>query len=306
MRPSKDIIDKISYDFAYATGLGSVVVDLNGKEISPWYNFTSFCQHVRKNAAFYPYCQQCDRSGGLESSKLKQVNCYRCHAGLVDFSIPIVINDSLVGFLACGQARVTDDSPIPNILRDNNDMRKESQLSDLYHEVPVMNLMKVRAAAQLLNVIVENYLCKQYDVRIIKNIDPDDDTETYVGTSDIHRAKIEKIVNYINQNFSDNLNLEQMANMANLSQFYFSRLFKRLLGVGFNSYLNNKRMNEARYLLEKTEWSIDKIARNVGFCDSPYFARSFKKSFGLSPKVFRQTSSGQIMIQPSYTASPSL
>src|SRR5476649_2689099 len=304
MRPSKDIIDKISYDFAYASGLGSVVVDLNGKEISPWYNFTSFCQHVRKNAAYYPYCQQCDRNGGLESSKIKQVTCYRCHAGLVDFSIPIVINDSLVGFLACGQARVLEDAPIPNILLDNNDMCKESRLYDLYHEVPVMNLLKVRAAAQLLNVIVENYLCKQYDVRIIKNTDPLDGKEIFVATTDIHRAKIEKIVNYINKNFSDNLSLEQMADMANLSQFYFSRLFKRLLGVGFNSYLNNKRMNEARYLLEKTEWSIDKIAKNVGFCDSPYFARSFKKSFGLSPKVFRQTSANQISVQPRYTLSP--
>ncbi len=300
MRPSKDILDKISYDFAYATGLGSVVVDINGKEISPWYNFTPFCQHVRKTAEFYPYCQQCDRSGGLESSKIKQVNCYRCHAGLVDFSIPIVINDSMVGFLACGQARVADDSPVPSILRENNDVRKKSRLADLYHEVPVMNLMKVQAAAQLLNVIVENYLCKQYNVRIIKSKETDDDSEIYVGTPDIHRAKIEKIVNYINKNFSDNLSLEQMATMANLSQFYFSRLFKRLLGVGFNSYLNNKRMEEARYLLERTEWSIEKIARNVGFCDSPYFARSFKKSFGLSPKVFRQTTANQIEPKPCY------
>lgn len=306
MQPSKDIIDKISYDFAYATGLGSVVVDVNGKEISPWYNFTPFCQRIRKTAEYYPYCQQCDRNGGLESSKQKQVSCYRCHAGLVDFSIPIVINDSMVGFLACGQARVADDEFIPSILRENNDIRKQSALVDLYHDVPVLDLVKVRAAAQLLNVIVENYLCKQYDVRIVRSKDAFGGTDFFVNTSDIHRVKIEKIVNYINENFSDNLSLEQMANMANLSQFYFSRLFKRLLGVGFNSYLNNKRMEEARNLLERTEWSIDKIARNVGYGNSPYFVRSFKKNYGLSPKVFRQTNANQIEVHPFYFPQPSI
>lgn len=281
MKPSKDIIDKISYDFAWATGLGSVVVDVNGKEISPWYNFTPFCQHIRKMAEFYPLCQQCDRCGGLESFKTKQVSCYRCHAGLVDFSIPIVINNSMVGFLACGQARVENSMLLPSILPTENNIERISRLNDLWQEVPVMEQIKVDAAAHLLNTIVENYLSKEYNIQVVRGINASSPSEEPI--SDAQRARMDKIVKYIHDNFAEDLTLEKVANVANFSSCYFSRFFKRVSGEGFSAYLNRVRLNESRYLLENTQWSVEKISRSVGYNDSAYFVRVFKKHYGVSP-----------------------
>jgi len=290
MRNAHDILDNIVYDFANATGLGSVAVDLNGKEISPWYNFTSFCQQVRQIAAYHPYCQQCDRCGGFESAKAKQIQCYRCHAGLVDFSIPIFINGNLTGFVSCGQARVAENLPLPKIVENDKNLPTESKLIELYHEVPELSLMKIKSAAQLLNLIIENYLSKEYNLRIVKNVSPVKNQK--LETLGRHQATMEMILNHINQNFSDNLNLEQMASKANLSMFYFSRTFKELTGTGFTAYLINKRMTEAHCLLEQTNWSIEKIARSVGYNDVHYFSRLFKKTFNRSPSEFRNHSSG--------------
>ncbi|MBK0162399.1 PocR ligand-binding domain-containing protein [Klebsiella sp. S69] len=286
MRNAHDILDNIVYDFANATGLGSVAVDLNGKEISPWYNFTSFCQQVRQIAAYHPYCQQCDRCGGFESTKAKQIQCYRCHAGLVDFSIPIFINGNLTGFVSCGQARVAENLPLPKIVENDKNLPTESKLIELYHEVPELSLMKIKSAAQLLNLIIENYL----NLRIVKNVSPVKNQK--LETLGRHQATMEMILNHINQNFSDNLNLEQMSAKANLSMFYFSRTFKELTGTGFTAYLTNKRMTEAHCLLEQTNWSIEKIARSVGYNDVHYFSRLFKKTFNRSASEFRNHSSG--------------
>lgn len=286
MANSKDILDKISYDFAYATGLGSVVVDVNGKEISPWYNFTSFCQHVRKLSEFYPLCKQCDRTGGLESFRSKQITCYRCHAGLVDFSIPIVINSSIVGFLACGQARVENDISLSNIISSDNNIERVSRLSDLWQDVPIMEQHKIQAAAQLLNTIVDKYLPQEYSVKLLKGNGGDIVDGSLMSGEQY--AKIAKIINYINDNFSEDLNLERMACVANFSPCYFSRLFKKSLGEGFNSYLNRIRMKESRHLLEHTNWTVEKIARSVGYNDSAYFIRIFKRNYGFSPQFMRQ------------------
>ena len=57
-----------------------------------------------------------DRCGGLEASKKDQLCIYRCHAGLTDFSIPLVIAGHLVGFVLCGQVRLSNDVELVDIL----------------------------------------------------------------------------------------------------------------------------------------------------------------------------------------------
>jgi ligand-binding sensor protein len=57
-----------------------------------------------------------DRCGGLEASKTDQLCIYRCHAGLTDFSIPLVIAGHLVGFVLCGQVRLSNDVELVDIL----------------------------------------------------------------------------------------------------------------------------------------------------------------------------------------------
>ena len=88
---NSELINKIAQDFAQATSLAVVVVNIHGDEISELFNFTPFCQLMRQHPEHSGRCRMSDRCGGLEASKKDQLCIYRCHAGLTDFSIPLVI-----------------------------------------------------------------------------------------------------------------------------------------------------------------------------------------------------------------------
>lgn len=85
---NSELINKIAQDFAQATSLAVVVVNIHGDEISELFNFTPFCQLMRQHPQHSTRCRMSDRCGGLEASKSDQPCIYRCHAGLTDFSIP--------------------------------------------------------------------------------------------------------------------------------------------------------------------------------------------------------------------------
>lgn len=90
---------------------------------------------------------------------------------------------------------------------------------------------------------------------------------------------------YLQQNFSSDVTLEELARFSAVSPEHFSRLFKRETGVGFREYLNLLRLQRAEQLLkQQRDLSVSQIAAECGFGDSNYFSVKFKKMYGISPK----------------------
>lgn len=100
---------------------------------------------------------------------------------------------------------------------------------------------------------------------------------------------IAKVTDYINQNLSQDLSLEQMADYVNISSFYLSKLFKEETGVSFINYLTDCRLEKAKELLQKKEYSIKEITAMTGYNDQNYFSRLFKNKFGISPSEYRSS-----------------
>lgn len=73
---NSELINKIAQDFAQATGLAVVVVNIHGDEISELFNFTPFCQLMRQHPQHSTRCRMSDRCGGLEASKSDQPCIY--------------------------------------------------------------------------------------------------------------------------------------------------------------------------------------------------------------------------------------
>lgn len=92
-------VSSIMHDYTHATGIACVYADIRGRECSNTYNFTKFCKFIRSVPAFRDKCYQCDLCGGIETLKKQQCCPYRCHAGLVDFAVPIVKNNKIYGFI---------------------------------------------------------------------------------------------------------------------------------------------------------------------------------------------------------------
>ncbi|MDR1648728.1 MAG: helix-turn-helix domain-containing protein, partial [Synergistaceae bacterium] len=78
---------------------------------------------------------------------------------------------------------------------------------------------------------------------------------------------------YIDANYGGNISLESAADAVSLSSYYFSRLFKKEVGVNFSQYVLHKRLETAKRTLEETEDPIADIAASVGFHECHYFGK---------------------------------
>lgn len=72
---------------------------------------------------------------------------------------------------------------------------------------------------------------------------------------------------------------------------YFSKLFKKKVGVNLNEYINSKKLERATKLLTDTTKSIEEIGYDVGFNHKSYFHRIFKRYYGVTPEEYRKSSS---------------
>ncbi len=104
----------------------------------------------------------------------------------------------------------------------------------------------------------------------------------------------EMIQNKIFEQLSDsNLSLISLASELGFSSGYLSSLFKKELGVSFQDYVLNQRLDKAKLLLLSSEMKNYEIAKAVGFEDVNYFGTRFKIRFGLSPKQYKEMVLGE-------------
>lgn len=287
---NSELINKIAQDFAQATGLAVVVANIHGEEISDLFNFTPFCQLMRQDPVNHLRCRMSDRCGGLEASKSNEPCIYRCHAGLTDFSIPLVIAGHLVGFVLCGQVRLHSDVYLIDILSIDNNWKQNPALLDEFHNVPIMDFSRVIASADLLKLIVENCLKKHLNFVVI-NDNMGSKEPGRIRPVHPHDSKMKKALRYIDTHLSEELRLEEVAAKVYLSPYYFSKLFKKYQGIGFNAWVNQQRMVNAREMLQHSDWSIASIAKNLGFSQTSYFCKVFRQAYNVTPQVFRSLSS---------------
>ena len=99
-------------------------------------------------------------------------------------------------------------------------------------------------------------------------------------------ATIEK---YIKENYKDpSLGLNKISDEFQISESYFSHMFKEKTGVNFSTYLENIRMTEAARLIKETDISLNELYIAVGYNNSNTFRRAFKKVYGVTPSAMRE------------------
>lgn len=102
--------------------------------------------------------------------------------------------------------------------------------------------------------------------------------------------EIQMLLEYIENNFDKNINLEFAANMMHLSESYFSTLFKEYTGSTFIKYLNSIRIEHALIEMQKKSKNITEIALSNGFNNIRTFNRVFKEYTGKTPSAFSKLS----------------
>ena len=99
--------------------------------------------------------------------------------------------------------------------------------------------------------------------------------------------KLRRVLALMEARLDQEFQLERLAREAGLSEFHFSRAFKRSTGFSPSHFLIRMRMNEARRLLRETDKSIVEVGMDVGYSSPSHFAQLFRREVGVSPREYR-------------------
>ena len=98
---------------------------------------------------------------------------------------------------------------------------------------------------------------------------------------------IRKALRFMQDNYSTQLELNQVADFVGLSPSYFSSLFNQVVGVSFREQLCRIRVEESKRLLLQKDYSLVDIALAMGFPDQSYYSKVFKRIVGVPPGKYR-------------------
>ncbi len=99
--------------------------------------------------------------------------------------------------------------------------------------------------------------------------------------------RVAKILDYVNQNITRTISVEELADMACLTKSYLIRVFRQHLAITPLQYIIKKKIQYAQTLLLESEMSVQEIASAVDIHDVSYFIRLFKKNLGFTPQEYR-------------------
>lgn len=95
------------------------------------------------------------------------------------------------------------------------------------------------------------------------------------------------IEEYIKKNFMNDISMQDAARAVSYSDAYFSKMFKQQYGLNFTAFLAEYRIEEAKKLLRQPTVSVKDVGTRVGYPDSNYFARVFRRMNGVTPSEYR-------------------
>ena len=98
---------------------------------------------------------------------------------------------------------------------------------------------------------------------------------------------IKEALSFIEQNFQNDITVEEIAACCGLNRSYFGKIFHEVLGKSPQEFLISYRMTKATELLKLTSLSIAEVGSAVGYSNQLHFSRAFKKIYGISPRQWR-------------------
>jgi AraC family transcriptional regulator len=103
----------------------------------------------------------------------------------------------------------------------------------------------------------------------------------------LSRDRLKRVQDYIEAHLDDRLTLTELAGVACLSPYHFSRSFKQATGVGLHHYVMQRRLERAKTLMRRTNQPLALIAQEAGFADQSHLNSAFRREIGVTPGQFR-------------------
>ena len=262
-------LNKCLRDFYNATGINMEILKDDFTfvgEHSFWEN-KRYCKAVQSTDKGKKACLLSDKKLLLKCRDTQKPAMHICHAGLMDFAIPILYGDTIIGYILFGQIKKdTDFSHIRDYISglglDEDVMEKYYMEISSFDEDVIKSISNI-AEIMLRHILLENMLSPNYD------------------------ESMQRAVNYINENLSSELSVQIISRNANISKSAMYRRFENCFNCTVSEYINEKRVDKAVNLLMSTDMSIEEISCLTGFSSASYFSKIFKKKKGVSPFKYK-------------------
>ena len=262
--------------------LGIVIDFINADgeslKLSQGRNFNAVCDALRRSPEGCRRCHEEDIRRSRAASEARRELVYTCHAGFTEIVLPLFDDGGhFLGCMTAGQFHTAGRKrPDAGHFRklaavtgaDAAELRRDS---DAAVELTPEQLEGVIGYLKLMGRLVSG---SYSNLMFMEQINAPD--------------KISLIQKYIHENYMRRLDVESVSRRFYLSPNYFSRLFRRTLGTGFNSYLNCYRAERAREMLRETDLSISEIAFLCGFGSISQFNRVFRDVVRRTPSEIRK------------------
>ena len=144
-------------NLAKALGLAFVTVDYRGRPVTRPSGFTHFCSCMRDHEHYGTLCNQCYAHGGLHATMEGKPYIYRCHGGLVEFAVPLMMDGTYLGAVMGGQCDIPEDSPAP-VLPQCTLWEAEPELTKAWNGVHKTTYEKLEAGVRLVQDFLQNML----------------------------------------------------------------------------------------------------------------------------------------------------
>lgn len=211
--------------------------------------FCSFCTEVRQNPALDCKCREVTKAAFEICKTTRKTHIYHCHMGLVEVATPIIYNDILLGYMVFGQ------------VSSSAQMSRKAK-------VPLWSEEYIQAIAKLLEMCA-NYILLN-SIISVRN-------EGLAFQIDL----------YLRENLTGDLSVPAICRQFGIGKSTLYEIFKSNFGCSLSERIQYYRNEAAKKLLKETSLSVSEISEAVGFHDSNYFIRFFKKQNGCTPKAYQ-------------------
>lgn len=149
-----ELLQKFQDNFAECMDIASVTVDMNGVPITKPSSYTSFCmEHTQGSKIGYDRCAASHKAGGEQATKMGRPYVYQCHAGLIDFAAPILVDGKQIATILGGQILTSkpDEDSFKRTAREIG--IKEETYFEAVKKVKLTEEKNIEAAAEVLYIV---------------------------------------------------------------------------------------------------------------------------------------------------------
>ncbi len=265
-----DELTELMRDFHTLTGIRCVLFDENGTELISYpHNGIPFCRAMRAHGEFDAMCRESDGRSFDECKRNRRLTIFRCHAGLIEASAPLLHSGTVLGYIMFGQiADTADRESVSSAIAAYCEKYGISDAKQLVRSVSFKKREQITAAAKILDACTSYILLKEM-------------------VTPAHRRIFDRIDIYCTEHIHEKITVERLCNEFGISRTRLYEAVKPYVHGGIAAWINSKRMEEAKRMLTETDADTEKISEAVGFQDHAYFLRVFKRFYGISPSKMR-------------------